>query len=63
MYIPELFRPKLYNMRMRFQVANGEALSSIVLAHVTIRMYGYTFNLSIFVCKLEEFDCIFGLDT
>ncbi len=25
-------------------------------------MYGYTFNLPIFVCDLGEIDCIFGLD-
>ncbi len=32
------------------------------VAHVTIQMYGYTFNLPIFVCDLGEIDCIFGLD-
>ncbi len=42
--IPKLFRPQLHNTRMRFQVANGEVLPSIVVAHVTICMYGYTFN-------------------
>ncbi len=32
------------------------------VTHVTINMYGYTFNLPIFVCDLGEIDCIFGLD-
>ncbi len=60
--IPELFRLQFYNTRMRFQVANGEALSSMGVAHVTIRMHVYTFNISIFVYDLGEIDCIFGLD-
>ncbi len=60
--IPELFRPQLYNMNMRFQVANGEVLSSMGVAHVTICMYGYTFNLPIFVCDMGDIDCIFRLD-
>ncbi len=47
---------------MRFQVANGEVLPSMGVAHVTICMYGYTFNLPIFVCDIGEIDCIFGLD-
>ncbi len=25
-------------------------------------MYGYTFKLPIFVCDMEDIDCIFGLD-
>ncbi len=36
MSIPELFRPKLYNTRMKFQVANGEVLNTIGVAHVSI---------------------------
>ncbi len=32
------------------------------VAHVTIQMYGYMFNLPIFVYDLGEIDCIFGLD-
>ncbi len=43
MPIPEVFRPQLYNMKMRFQVANGEVISSMGVTHVTIQMYGYTF--------------------
>ncbi len=62
MSIPELFRPKLCNTRMKFQVANGEVLNAIVVAHVCIQMYGYTFKLPIFVCDLGDIDCIFGLD-
>ncbi len=62
MSIPELFLPQLYNTRMRFQVANAEVISFMGVAHVTIQMYGYTFNLPIFVCDLGEIDCIFGLD-
>ncbi len=60
--IPELFRPQLHNTRMRFQVANGEVLTSMGVAHVTICMYGYTFNLPVFVCDMGDIDCIFGLD-
>ncbi len=47
---------------MRFQVANKEVISSMGVAHVSIQMYGYTFNLPIFVCDLGEIDCIFVLD-
>ncbi len=32
------------------------------VAHVTICMYGYTFNLPIFVCDMGFIDCIFRLD-
>ncbi len=32
------------------------------VAHVTIQMHGYTFNLPIFVYDLGDIDCIFGLD-
>ncbi len=35
MSIPEMFRPQLYNMRMKFQVAKTEVLSSMNVAHVT----------------------------
>ncbi len=62
MSIPELFRPKLCNTRMKFQVANGEVLNAIGVAHVSIQMYEDTFKLPIFVCDLEDIDCIFGLD-
>ncbi len=62
MSIPESLRPPLYNKRMRFQVTNAEVLSSTGVAHVIIQMYGYTFNLPIFVCDLGMIDCIFGLD-
>ncbi len=55
MSIPELFRPKLCNTRMKFQVANGEVLND----HVSMQMYEYTFKPPIFVCDI---DCIFGLD-
>ncbi len=47
---------------MRFQFANRQVKSSMGVAHVTIQMYGYTFNLPIFVCDLGEINCIFGLD-
>ncbi len=60
--IPELFRPQLYNTNMRFQVANREVLPSMGVAYVTICMYGYTFNLPIFVCDMEDIDCRFGFD-
>ncbi len=60
--IPELFRSKLYNTKMRFQVANREVIASMGVAHVTISMYGYTFNLPIFVCDMGDIDCIFGMD-
>ncbi len=33
------------------------------VAHVTISMYCYTFNLPIFICDMGEIDCIFGLNT
>ncbi len=62
MSIPETFRQQLYNMRMKFQVANGEILSSMGVADVTILMYGYTFKLPIFICNLGKIDCIFELD-
>ncbi len=62
MSIPELFQPKLCNTRTKFQVANGEVLNAIGVAHESIQMYGYTFKLPIFVCDLEDIDCIFGLD-
>ncbi len=52
MYIPELFRPQSCNTRMKFQVNNGEVISSMGVAHVSIQMYGYTFKLPIFVCDL-----------
>ncbi len=32
------------------------------VAHVSIQMYGYMFKLPIFVCDLEDINCIFGLD-
>ncbi len=51
MSIPKLFKPQLYNMRMRFQVAN-RVISSMGVAHVTMQMFGYMFNLLIFVCDL-----------
>ncbi len=60
--IPELFRPQLHNTRMRFQVANREVLPSMGVAHVMICMYGYTFNLPIFVCDMRDINCIIGLD-
>ncbi len=47
---------------MRFQVANGEVIASMGVAHVTISKYGYTFNLTIFICNMGDIDCIFGLD-
>ncbi len=63
MFIPESLRPQLYYTRMKFQVVNREVLSSMAIAHVTIQMYGYMFNLPIFICDMGEIDCIFGLDT
>ncbi len=57
--IPELFRPQLHNTNMRFQVANGEVLPFMGVEHVTICMYGYTFNLPIFICDMRDIDCIF----
>ncbi len=62
MSIPELFRPKLCNTRMKFQVVNGEVLNAIGVAHVSIQIYGYTFKLPIFFCDLGDINCIFGLD-
>ncbi len=62
MSIPEMFRPQLCNTRMKFQVANGEALTSMGVAHVSLQMYGSTFKLPIFICDLGDIDCIFGLD-
>ncbi len=62
MSVPELFQPKLCNTRMKFHVANGEVLNAIGVAHVSIQMYVYTFKLPIFICDLEDIDCIFGLD-
>ncbi len=47
---------------MKFQVANGEVLNYIGMAHVSIQMYEYTFKLPIFICDLGDIDCIFGLD-
>ncbi len=38
---------------MKFQVANGEVLNAIGVAHVSIPMYVYTFKLPIFVCDFE----------
>ncbi len=60
--IPELFRPQFDNTNMIFQIAKGEVLPSMCLAYVTICVYGYTFNLPIFVCDMGDIDCIFGLD-
>ncbi len=40
MSIPVMFRQQLCNARMKFQVANGEVLSSMGVAHVSIEMYG-----------------------
>ncbi len=57
-----LFRPELYNTRMKFQVANGEVSASIGVAHITICMYRYKFNLPIYVCDMGDIDCIFELD-
>ncbi len=62
MSIPDKFQSQLHNTRMKFQVANGEVISSTGVDHVTIQMYGYTFKLPIFVCVLGEIHCIFGLD-
>ncbi len=47
MSIPELFRPKVYITRMKFQVANGEVLNAIGVVYVSIKMYGYNFKLPI----------------
>ena len=47
---------------MKFQVANGEVISATGIAHVSIRMYGFRFNLPIFICDLGDLDCIFGMD-
>ncbi len=62
MSIQELFQPKLCNTRMKLQVANGEVLNAVGIAHVSIQMYGYTFKLPIFVCNLGDIDSIFKLD-
>ncbi len=59
--VPVLFQPELFNTRMKFQVANSEVLASMGVAHITICMYGYTFNLPIYVCDMADLDCIFGL--
>ncbi len=47
---------------MKFQVANGEVINAVGVAHVSIQMYGYIFKLLVFVCDLGDLDCIFGLD-
>ncbi len=60
--IPDLFRPKLCNTIMKFQVPIGEVINAMGVAHVSVRMYGYMFKLPIIVCDLGELDCIFGLD-
>ncbi len=60
--IPELFRPKLCNTRMKFQVTNEAVLHAIGVAQVSLQMYWYTFKLPILVCDLGDIDCIFGLD-
>ncbi len=60
MSIPELFRPKLCNTGMKFQVANGEVLNAIGVAHVSIQMYGYSFKLPIFACDLGDNDAYLG---
>ncbi len=61
MSIPELYRPKLCNTTMTFQVANGEISNAKGVVHVSIQRYGNTFKLPIFVCDLGDIDCIFGL--
>ncbi len=41
---PKLFQPKfsqLCNTRMKFQVANREVLNVMVVAHVSVQMYGW----------------------
>ncbi len=38
---------------MKFQVANGEVLNAIGVAHVSLQLYGYIFKLPIFVCDME----------
>ncbi len=62
MSIPEMFRPQLCNTNMKFQVANGEVLTSIGVVHISIQMYVYMFKLPIFLYDLGDIDCIFGLD-
>ncbi len=46
---------------MKFQVANGEVLTSIGVANISIQMYGYMLKLPILVCNLGDDDCIFRL--
>ncbi len=38
-------------------------MNAIVVTHISIQLYGYTFELPIFVCDLGDIDCIVGLDT
>ncbi len=54
MSIPELFRHKLCNTRMKFLVANGEVLNDIGVAHESIQMHRYTFKLPIFICDMGD---------
>ncbi len=62
MSIPDLFRPKLSNTRMKFQVANGEIINAMSVTHISVQMCRYMFKLPIFACDLEDLDCIFGMD-
>ncbi len=56
MSIPDLFRPKLSNIRMKFQIANGEVINAMGVAHISVQMYGYMFKLPIFICDLGVLD-------
>ncbi len=47
---------------MKFQVANGEVINDMGVAHISLQMYGYWFKLPIFVCDVGDLDGIFGLD-
>ncbi len=58
--IPEMFRPKLNNTRIKFQDANREALNAMGVTHVSVQMHGYKFKF--FVSDLGDIGCIFGLD-
>ncbi len=62
MSILALFRPKLSNTRIKFQVANGEVINAMGVADVFVQMYGYMFKLPIFICDLGDLDCISGMD-
>ncbi len=51
---PEIVRSKLCNTRITFQVASGEVINSMGVAHISVQMYGHIFKLPIFVCDFVD---------